>query len=383
MADSRSSVNKIPLYGNVEVMMEPYNYLLQVPGKGMRSAMIKGFNRWLKIPREAAIEISKIVQALHTSSLLIDDIEDNSKLRRGIPSTHMVYGVPWTINCGNFVYFQAMQMCKKLESSDALTYFLEEMINLHMGQGFDIYWRDCNICPTEEEYMKMVMDKTGGLFRLAIKLMSCYSEEKAETYTPLVNNLGLWFQIRDDYINLKSKAYMVNKSFCEDLTEGKFSFPIIHCIQNNPSDRRLLNILKQRTEDNDIKKYAVEYMEMCGSFTYTLKKLNELRDEILAQIKALGGNVELEEIVHQLNDYEFQKQMDDPSLVPEINALLTPVPSSSSSSSASPSASSVIASEGLNSISQLSLSGQRAKPVLRLSNTSIDPDIEEEDISQP
>ena len=62
-------------------------------------------------------------------------------------------------------------------------------------------------------------------------------------------------------MNLQSEEYANNKSFCEDLTEGKFSFPIIHAIRHNPSDRRLINILKQRTDKDSIKMYAVQYME--------------------------------------------------------------------------------------------------------------------------
>ena len=50
---------------------------------------------------------------------------------------------------------------------------------------------------------------------------------------------------------------MQTKSFCEDITEGKFSFPIIHAINYMPEDTRLINILRQKTEDMEIKKHAV------------------------------------------------------------------------------------------------------------------------------
>ena len=62
---------------------------------------------------------------------------------------------------------------------------------------------------------------------------------------------------------------MQTKSFCEDLTEGKFSYPIIHALHARPHDSRLLNILRQRTEDIDVKRYAVQWMKQCGSIDYT------------------------------------------------------------------------------------------------------------------
>ena len=70
-------------------------------------------------------------------------------------------------------------------------------------------------------------------------------------------------------MNLVSKDYHDHKSFCEDLTEGKFSFPNKHGIQSKTHDNRLLNILKQRTEDVDVKKHAVEYLYKIGSMKYT------------------------------------------------------------------------------------------------------------------
>jgi geranylgeranyl diphosphate synthase, type III len=60
---------------------------------------------------------------------------------------------------------------------------------------------------------------------------------------PLVNLMGVLFQIRDDYMNLQDDGYATNKGFAEDLTEGKFSFPIVHGVRANSDDRQLLSKL--------------------------------------------------------------------------------------------------------------------------------------------
>merc|ERR1712154_204203 len=105
------------------------------------------------------------------------------------------------------------------------------------------------------------------------------------------NNLGLYFQVRDDLINLADPSYFKSKSFCEDLTEGKFSFPIIHCIrESGETDTRLLSILKQRTEDIDLKTYAQGLMKKAGSLQFTREKCIDLKCTILSQIEVLGGN---------------------------------------------------------------------------------------------
>jgi len=166
------------LKGEEKILQEPYQYLLEIPGKGVRSHLINAFNVWLKIEGGILKSITEIIDMLHTSSLLIDDIEDNSKLRRGVPVAHSIYGIPATINCANYMYFFALQKCSALGKSEATDIFIEELLNLHKGQGFDIYWRDNNQCPSEEEYKTMVMHKTGGLFRLAMRLMQVFSDNK-------------------------------------------------------------------------------------------------------------------------------------------------------------------------------------------------------------
>ena len=88
-------------------------------------------------------------------------------------------------------------------------------------------------------------------------------------------------------MNLASSEYTENKGLCEDLTEGKFSFPIIHSIRSNPQNRQLINILKQKTTDDEVKKYAVKYMEGTGSFEYCKVVLRDLTEKALAMIEEI------------------------------------------------------------------------------------------------
>ena len=94
---------------------------------------------------------------------------------------------------------------------------------------------------------------------------------------------------------------MQTKSYCEDLTEGKFSFPIIHSVKSFPDDTRLLNILRQKTEDVDVKKHAVQWMERTGSMTYTRDTLKVLHSEVTLEIEELGGHFTLTQLVNRLD----------------------------------------------------------------------------------
>ncbi|XP_076245307.1 geranylgeranyl pyrophosphate synthase quemao isoform X1 [Calliopsis andreniformis] len=317
-----------------EVLLEPFGYILQVPGKQIRGKLAHAFNYWLKIRQDKLRAIGDIIQMLHTSSLLIDDIQDNSVLRRGIPVAHNIYGTASTINAANYVLFIALERILALNHPEGTQVYVEQLLELHRGQGMEIYWRDNYICPSETAYKQMTIRKTGGLFNLAVRLMQLFSDCK-EDFTPLAGILGLYFQIRDDYCNLCLQEYAENKSYCEDLSEGKFSFPIIHAIQSHPEDRQLMSILleqfktrvaslqgifnaydsftnpnqdilRQRTKDIEVKKYCVNLLEKFGSFAYTRNVLNELDKSARDEVERLGGNPLLLEVLDELTNWKHQ-----------------------------------------------------------------------------
>ena len=105
----------------------------------------------------------------------VDDVEDNSLLRRGIPVAHNIFGTAQTVNSANYVYFVALQELFKLNNPKTIQIYTDELCNLHRGQGMDLFWRDTLTCPTEQDYLQMVANKTGGLFRLAVQLMQAES----------------------------------------------------------------------------------------------------------------------------------------------------------------------------------------------------------------
>ncbi|KAI4630329.1 hypothetical protein J4E85_003431 [Alternaria conjuncta] len=273
--------------GKERILLGPYDYLYGHPGKDIRSQCIAAFNLWLKVPPERLEIITKVVGMLHTASLLVDDVEDSSILRRGIPVAHSIFGIPQTINSANYVYFRALSLLLSMNNPKLIEIFTEELLNLHRGQGMDLYWRDTLTCPSEADYLEMVGNKTGGLFRLAIKLMQAESHTDIDC-TPLVSTIGLLFQILDDHLNLSpTSGYTTLKGLCEDLTEGKFSFPVIHAIRADPSNQILINILKQKTTDEEVKRYALRYMESKGSFEYSKGVIEELRGKTEEHVRGV------------------------------------------------------------------------------------------------
>lgn len=327
-----------------EELLAPFTHVCSLSGKGVRSKLIDAFNLWCGLPAPLLDEIKVCIDMLHNASLLIDDIEDGSEVRRGAPAAHCVYGMPLTMNCANQVYFIALQKIlalpsyalsvsastnlalKGLASSSAASYyashlsqmsvdlakvFTEEMICLHEGQGMDILWRDTHRCPTMEEYDMMVLKKTGGLFRMALRLMitlslpcdSLLSPDRCTHYISLVETIGVFFQTLDDYLNVSSDQYHQSKTFCEDLTEGKFSFPVIHSITaaGASGDHRLFHILKKRPTEMAEKRHCIRLMEETGSLEATRTRVEDLQRKASVIIDAIGGCPPLEDAIQKMS----------------------------------------------------------------------------------
>jgi len=85
----------------------------------------------------------------------IDDIQDNSILRRGIPAAHTIYGVASTINAANYVHFMGLDRVQSLNHPKAMALCTEHLLELYHRQGMDIYWCDNYMCPPVEEYQKI------------------------------------------------------------------------------------------------------------------------------------------------------------------------------------------------------------------------------------
>ncbi|KAL3471910.1 Ophiobolin F synthase [Aspergillus californicus] len=284
------------------VVLQPYRYLTSLPSKGFRDQAIDSLNTWLRVPPSSTKMIKNVIKMLHSASLMLDDIEDNSPLRRGKPSTHNIYGNAQTINSATYQYTEATSMAANLPNPASLRIFLAEMQQLYIGQSYDLYWTHNALCPSIPEYLKMVDQKTGGLFRMLTRLMVAESPASNkildQALYPLSYLIGRFFQIRDDYQNLASADYAKQKGFAEDLDEGKYSFTLIHCIQTLEGDEGFAGdaitlrafLMKRRLEEklsNEAKREILAIMKKTKSLEYTLGVLRALQGELEREVDSL------------------------------------------------------------------------------------------------
>ncbi|KAH8728004.1 fusicoccadiene synthase [Phaeosphaeriaceae sp. PMI808] len=275
------------------VTLEPYDYILSLPSKGVRDMAINALNFWLEVPSKSEHTIKAVINRLHTSSLMLDDLQDGSQLRRGQPSAHVIFGASQTINSATFQFVEALTEVRELSNPICLHIFIDEVKNLFIGQSYDLSWIWEQNCPSLTEYLQMVDGKTGAMFRLLTRLMVAESTRSQETVdlSLLCLLLGRYFQIRDDYQNLVSEEYKSQKGSCEDLDEGKYSLPLIHALRHSPQSHIIRGLLSQRRVANSLtgeqKRLIVRCLTGAGSLEFTLQVLRMLYKELESEIDCL------------------------------------------------------------------------------------------------
>ncbi|RDW62483.1 geranylgeranyl pyrophosphate synthase [Coleophoma crateriformis] len=316
---------------NHEALDAPMDYIGSMPSKGVRSSLIDAFNQWFEVPSVQLKIVRDVLSKLHNSSLVLDDIQDDSPLRRGKTATHLIYGAAQSINSANFHYVSVVKAVHETGNAGLMTVLLEELEDLHVGQSWDLYWKYNLRWPTEEEYFSMIDLKTGGLFRMLLRMMQLLSRSaiKDFAFDNLISMVSRYFQVRDDYLNLCSREYTTQKGWCEDLDEGKFSYPIIHCLHNAKSScrDRIIGLFRQRilspgsSMQIESKIQIIELLREAGTLDACWEMLNTLEDEIEAEIKKLESiTTEPNPMMHlllKLLSIKSQKPEQGPIVVPE------------------------------------------------------------------
>ncbi len=238
------------------------------------------------------IDYAIIPEVVHNGTLMVDDIEDKSDVRRGKPCSYRIYGLDVAINAGNAMYYlPLMPLIENRRKVPAerlqIIYevYAEEMINLSLGQAMDIGWHrgladDDSL--SENDYLQMCAYKTGTLARMAARMAAVLCGADKELVNKLgrfAESIGIAFQMQDDVLDLTGESFVEKKGGKgKDITEGKRSLIVIHTLEKvgQRDRRRLIDILNMHTSDSKLKNEAIGIMQKCDSLEYVRKCASQI-----------------------------------------------------------------------------------------------------------
>lgn len=297
-----------------EGLCKPAWSMLSRRGKSWRGALCLLTANSFRRNSEEAIPLAVSCELLHNASLIIDDVEDKSEVRRGKPAVHMLYGQELALNTGCYLYFLPQLALKetildadiKAKIADA---FNRELLALHLGQCTDLQWnRMPNFMPTPEQYFQMVVSKTGAMVRLPVRIGATIGQCHRQTMEKLMQfseNLGIAFQIRDDVLNLESAGYAATRKYIgEDITEGKKTLITVFACQKSSKANRLMEILSMKTSDLKLVNEALEIIRDSGALELAKKECIRLQKEVDRLINCTfpygEASRDLQTIIHYL-----------------------------------------------------------------------------------
>ena len=256
---------------------------------------------WLHaVPAGASIEL------IHNFSLVHDDIQDNSELRRGRKTAWVKWGQPMAINAGDALFVIAYQSMLDLSKHypaeivlQATNILSEICLKLTQGQFLDMSYENRNDLSIEE-YWHMIGGKTASLLSACTQigsLLGYAKTEKVEAYRLFGYHLGLAFQVQDDVLGIWGDESVTGKSVASDLVEGKNSLPVLFGLLQN---RQFALRWKQGKINQDEVHQIAKTLEEEGAKEYADKISVDETNKAMSYLEQANPQGEAGEAIYQL-----------------------------------------------------------------------------------
>ena len=224
------------LASNVVLINQISAHIIGSGGKRLRPMLHLLAARACAYRGNGHILLAALIEFIHTSTLLHDDVVDESDLRRGRKTANAVWGNAASVLVGDFLYSRSFQMMVELDDMRIMCILADTTNRIAEGEVLQLL-NIGNADTTEQAYLDVIERKTAVLFSAATRLgavLAGLPSEQEEALAQYGLHLGYAFQIADDVLDYVSDADTLGKNIGDDLAEGKPTLPVIHAIAHSP-----------------------------------------------------------------------------------------------------------------------------------------------------
>lgn len=301
--------------GEPQGLYDPVKHIMSMGGKRIRPLLcLMAADMFGKNPVDA-LHPAFGVEVFHNFTLVHDDIMDNADIRRGKPAVHALYGINKGILSGDVMFayaYKHISMVPPAILPDVFGVFNKTAIEIFEGQQSDMDF-ESRMDVQENEYLKMIEFKTSVLLGCALKIGAVIggaSEANRDAAYRFGINLGLSFQIKDDYLDTFGEAARVGKRIGGDILNNKKTYLYIKTLEMaSDADKDIL--LAMLAEADEEKKIAVvkNIMENSGARKLTEAKIEELYRKALKNLDEISVPEEqkapLRELAERINNRDY------------------------------------------------------------------------------
>lgn len=237
-------------------------------------------------------QLAAIIEFIHTSTLLHDDVVDESDLRRGRSTANALWGNAPSVLVGDFLYSRSFQLMVELDRMEVMQILADTTNRIAEGEVLQLLHVH-NPDTDEAAYLRVIERKTAVLFAAGTQLGALASGADAATQRKLHDygmNLGYAFQIADDVLDYTADATDLGKNLGDDLAEGKATLPLIHAIRHSDDAvaARLRDIVQQG--DADAMPEVLSAIHATGGIEYSQRRASEYADAADRALEGLAEN---------------------------------------------------------------------------------------------
>jgi len=280
------------LASDVVLINQIAEYIIGAGGKRLRPMLLLLAAGTLGHRGADAHQLAAVVEFIHTSTLLHDDVVDESDLRRGRKTANAVWGNAASVLVGDFLYSRSFQLMVELERMDVQQILANTTNTIAEGEVLQLL-HVRNPDTDEAAYLRVIERKTAILFAAATRLGALLAGADAATCDALHRYglaLGYAFQIADDVLDYASDAATLGKNLGDDLAEGKMTLPLIHAMAH--SDAAARAELRRIVEHGDLDGLPTVQaaIERCGSLDYSRERALQYARDAEAALSGLADN---------------------------------------------------------------------------------------------
>lgn len=283
-----------------EGLYKPMEYILEAGGKRVRPLLCLMACNLFSDSVDKAIDAARAVEVFHNFTLMHDDIMDKAEMRRGRPVVHKVWNENTAILSGDAMLVEAYKLVSRVPADvmpEVLNLFSTTASEVCEGQQYDMEF-ESRESVSKSEYMEMIRLKTAVLLACSLKMGAlCGGANKhdADALYDFGINMGLAFQLRDDYLDTFGDSGTFGKKIGGDILCGKKTYLLIDALENSDSERRaeLQNMICGGTEvpaQQKIKIVTDLYLS-ANSDRHCQEASEMYCERALASLKSVKGNV--------------------------------------------------------------------------------------------
>lgn len=258
------------------------NHIIKSGGKRVRPVIVILTSRMCGYTGDSHIPYAAIIEFIHTSTLLHDDVVDNAETRRGSTSANILWGNEASVLVGDFLFSKSFDLMVGGNNNKILAVMSKTTTDLAEGEILELV-QTSDAETTEEQYFEIITNKTAVLFSAAGEIgaiLGNVGNKKRQALRDFGHNLGIAFQLMDDVLDYTSQDKILGKHVGTDLEEGKVTLPLIHALRKAGTREKAFvqKVLKKRGPSSNDFERIKGLIEKYGGMDYTLSRAEEHSD---------------------------------------------------------------------------------------------------------